>query len=61
MGAAGQTRWDAPVQQKGLQRFGGSTVMWRAICFWVGLLMARHLFRRRTVHIDLERLRNAGM
>jgi hypothetical protein len=35
--------------------------MWRAICFWVGILMARYLFRRHTVHIDLERLRNAGM
>jgi len=44
-----------------LQRFGGSTVMWRAIYFWVGLLMARYLFRRRTVNIDLDRLRSAGM
>ena len=35
--------------------------MWRAIYFWVGLLMARYLFRRRAVHIDLDRLRSAGM
>lgn len=35
--------------------------MWRAIYFWVGLLMARYLFRRRPVHIDLDRLRSAGM
>jgi len=60
MGAARQTCRAAPVQ-KGWQRFGGSTVMWRAIYFWVGLLMARYLFRRRTVNIDLDRLRNAGM
>jgi hypothetical protein len=60
LGAARQTGGPAPVQHC-LQRFGGSTVMWRAICFWVGLLMARYLFRRRTVHIDLERLRSAGL
>jgi hypothetical protein len=35
--------------------------MWRAIYFWVGLMMARYLFRRRIVHIDLDRLRSAGM
>ena len=35
--------------------------MWRVIYFWVGLLTARYLFRRRTVHIDLDRLRSAGM
>jgi hypothetical protein len=35
--------------------------VWRAIYFGMGLLMARYLFRRRTVHIDLERLRKAGM
>jgi hypothetical protein len=35
--------------------------MWRAIYFWAGLLLARYLFRRRSVQIDLERLRNAGM
>jgi hypothetical protein len=58
MGAAGQTCRGAPVQ-KGWQRFGG--IMWRAIYFWVGLLMARYLFRRRIVHIDLDRLRRAGM
>jgi len=60
MGAARQTCRDAPVH-KGWQRFGGITVMWRAIYFWAGLLMARYLFRRRTVNIDLDRLRSAGM
>jgi hypothetical protein len=60
MGAARPGCRAAPIQD-GLQRFGGSTVMWRAIYFWMGLLMARYLFRRRRVPIDLERLRNAGM
>jgi hypothetical protein len=60
MGAARQTCRAAPVQN-GLRRFGRSMVMWRAIYFWAGLLMARYLFRRRTVHIDLDRLRSAGM
>jgi hypothetical protein len=60
MGAAGRTCQAALVQQD-LQLFEGSTVMWRAIYFWVGLLMARYLFRRRAVHIDLDRLRSAGM
>jgi hypothetical protein len=35
--------------------------MWRVIYFWAGLLTAQYLFRRRRVHIDLERLRNAGL
>ena len=35
--------------------------MWRAIYIWVGLLLAQYLFRRRTVHIDLDRLRSAGL
>jgi hypothetical protein len=35
-------------------------MMWRTIYFTVGLLVARYLFRRRTVRIDLDRLRNAG-
>jgi hypothetical protein len=35
--------------------------MWRAVYFWVGLLMARYLFRRRAVQVDLDRLRNAGL
>ena len=35
--------------------------MWRAIYFWVGIVVARYLFRRRTVPLDLDRLRNAGM
>jgi hypothetical protein len=60
MGAARQTCRAAPVQN-GWRRFGRSTVMWRMIYFWVGLLMARYLFRRRTEHIDLERLRRAGL
>jgi hypothetical protein len=60
MGAARQPAGPAPVQN-GLQRFGESTVMWRAIYFWLGLLMAQYLFRRRRVHIDLDRLRNAGL
>lgn len=58
MGAIRQTCRDAPVQ-KGWHRFG--RIMWRAIYFWVGLLMARYLFRRRIVHIDLDRLRSAGL
>jgi hypothetical protein len=35
--------------------------MWRSVYFWIGLLLARYLFRRRLVQIDLDRLRSAGM
>jgi len=35
--------------------------MLRAVYFWMGLLMARYLFRLRTVQVDLDRLRNAGL
>ncbi len=35
--------------------------MMKSVYFWMGLLVARYLFRRRTVQIDLDRLRNAGM
>jgi hypothetical protein len=35
--------------------------MWRAIYFSAGLLLARYLFRRHSVRVDLERLRNAGL
>jgi hypothetical protein len=35
--------------------------MWRSIYFTVGFLLARYLFRRRPVQIDLERLRSAGL
>jgi hypothetical protein len=34
--------------------------MWRTIYFWMGLLLARYLFRRRIVEIDLNRLRSSG-
>lgn len=35
--------------------------MKRTIYFWMGLLLARYLFRRRIVQIDLDPLRSAGM
>lgn len=35
--------------------------MWRSIYFWMGVVLARYLFRRRNVQIDLEQLRKAGM
>jgi hypothetical protein len=59
MDAARQTCWAAPVQ-KALQRLGESVDMWRTIYFWMGLLLARYLFRRRIVEIDLNRLRSSG-
>jgi len=34
--------------------------MLKGVYFWMGILVARYIFRRRTVQIDLERLRNAG-
>ncbi len=35
--------------------------MWRTMYFWLGLLLARYLFRRRIIEVDLNRLRNAGL
>ena len=35
--------------------------MWRMIYFWIGLLVARYLFRRRSEQINLDRLRSAGL
>lgn len=40
---------------------GRGAVMWRSIYFWMGVVLARYLFRRRNVQIDLEQLRKAGM
>jgi hypothetical protein len=34
--------------------------MWRSVYFAIGFFVARYLFRRRAVQIDLERLRSAG-
>jgi hypothetical protein len=34
--------------------------MWRSVYFTLGLLLARYLYRRRVVRVDLDRLRNAG-
>ena len=58
MGAAGEPAEPRPT--KGLSAWGART-MWRTVYFWLGLLLARYLFRRRIVQIDLDRLRNAGM
>ena len=35
--------------------------MWRMIYLWIGLLVARYLFRRHSRQINLDRLRNAGL
>ena len=61
MDAARQTCRVAPVQNGGSAP-GGSAVMWRSVYFWIGLLLARYVFRRRRImQIDLDRLRSAGM
>ena len=59
MDAARQTCRVAPVQGS-VKFFGGSAMMWRSIYFTLGLLLARYLFRRRVVSVDLDRLRRAG-
>ncbi len=35
--------------------------MWKTVYFWLGLMLARYLFRRRSIEVDLNRLRNAGL
>ena len=60
MGAARQTCRVAPVQGS-VKRLGGSAIRWRSISFTIGFIVARYLFRRRAVQIDLERLRSAGL
>ena len=58
LGAIRRTCWIALVHNGGAS---GVRFMLRAVYFWMGLLMARYLFRRRTVQVDLDRLRNAGL
>ncbi len=55
MGTARRTCWAAPVQSDKV------TGMWRAIHGWLGLVVARYLFRRRPLEVDLDRLRSAGL
>jgi hypothetical protein len=59
MDAARQSCRVAPVQGP-VEAHGESAVMWRVLYFWIGLLVARYLFRRPTEQIDLDRLRSAG-
>ncbi len=58
MDAARHTSWAAPDQAADP---AAEAVMWKTVYFWLGLMLARYLFRRRSIEVDLNRLRNAGL